>query len=141
MPKWYHVSHDWTKKEILVQPRVVDRVEDDEPDTPRICVCPTVAQCIVAIGDYTLGERFTVYECQGEAVPAVGVFDSALTDEHWLLTPTLFRKVYSFKASEIAQFPQEVLCGKPDAELLALIASTLGRFRTLFKTFPAGINW
>lgn len=81
---WYHVSRTWTGNSVKIQPQPV-RIDDDlewRDYIPCICVAPTVAQCVVALGEWwTLG-TLRIYCTTGLPRPAEWVFDYDLTDEH-----------------------------------------------------------
>lgn len=100
MKRWYHVSHTWKGDTVKVEPKRQTRVPG-EPETARICVCPTPEECFLAIGVYediieTCDVSIYVTE-SNEAIPANGVGDSHITREHWLTKAHTFKRVKTFK--------------------------------------------
>lgn len=93
---WYHVSSTLkSKKKTLIPWNEVksSNRSGEEPPGERICVAPTIEQCITAI-PYFLS-TLTIYRTEKKvlAKKAVGVFDSHITDEGWLTEPTTFIKI------------------------------------------------
>ena len=91
---WYHVSTTLRKRQVLLTPW--DEGDgfnrgQDEPQGKRICVAPTIEQCITAI-PYYLSANCSIYRTKDEvkASPPVGVWDAHITEEGWLTTPTEF---------------------------------------------------
>jgi hypothetical protein len=79
----------------------------DDPDNPLdavpcICVSPTIAQCIVALGDWTALGTVRVYQTWGRPIKAGWVFDQGITDEHRFYLPKTFRFVRAFTTDELA---------------------------------------
>jgi len=94
---WYHISTTLEKEEETLIPRDFEEGFNRTPAEPlgaRICVAPTIAQCITAV-PYALGEVFTVYKTKEKVLASKpdGVFDINVTNEGWLLEPTLFIKL------------------------------------------------
>ena len=91
----YHLSKTLCDKHIKLIPwnNPITRAEN-EPEGKRICVAPTIEQCITAI-PYSPWDIFTVYRTKSQLIPSVsrGIFDSSITYEGWLETPTSFIKV------------------------------------------------
>lgn len=79
---------------MFVLPRTLGRKDCPFDDmTPCICVCPSIAQCLVAVGlwqDYT---DLRVYVTEEKAEPADWVFDYIITNEARLFKPAKFTKV------------------------------------------------
>ncbi len=96
---FYHITDEnWGKKKKLVprdndHPNVCNRCEE-EPNTPRICVCPTVAKCLSAV---ELSGNVRIYRtyrpCRAHYPRRVS--DSRITKERWLFRPTVFVRVGS----------------------------------------------
>lgn len=94
---WYHLSS--TLKRLKVKLIPWDSVSGlnrtlSEPDGDRICVAPTIEQCIVAI-PYTYHSIFSIYRTESmvNATNPDDVFDSGITHEGWILEPTTFIKI------------------------------------------------
>jgi len=77
----------------------------DEPSGKRICVAPSVEQCITAI-PYYLGTILTIYRTKSpvKAKKAKGVFDVKITQEGWIQIPTSFVKVGILKFEDVEKF-------------------------------------
>jgi hypothetical protein len=94
----YHISHKYLGKSPTLTPRVPETLLDgEEATTPRVCVCPSVENCYVAmLGPevYHGVSAMHVYQADGSAtVPAKGVPDSRATKERWFLEPVRFTYV------------------------------------------------
>jgi hypothetical protein len=106
---FFHVSFEHGSLSKLFVPRI-PKSHDDEEDrsTPRICVCPTVHQCLIARadelrdrardndGEFVFNVPITVYYVgieNGRYIPPDilynkhNVFDAGFTDEHWITEP------------------------------------------------------
>jgi len=100
---WYHVSTTLNYKWVHLVPR-----EDgfnrggDEPDGNRICVSPSIEQCITAI-PYNLDARLRIYRTKDKVIadPPKKVFDSNVTEEGWLHKPTDFILVGRLRLGEV----------------------------------------
>jgi len=91
---FYHISPEDLGAEVEFTPRRPVRALPEEPDTPRICVSPSIAGCLVAgVSDPSDWSEFFVYSTEADAIPAEGVFDSVVTEEHWILEPTVFYRI------------------------------------------------
>lgn len=71
----------------------------NEPEHPRFCVAPTIAQCVSALGYGCLIDApIYVYrtaiqhDLSDSLVKAEGVVDSFITDEHWFVRPVTMKK-------------------------------------------------
>jgi len=102
---WYHVSTTLGKKHEYLTPwgekKGFNR-SGDEPDGDRICVAPTIEQCLTAI-PYYLGTVCTVYKTKSPvfATKPHGIFDAKVTEEGWIQTPTAFVKVGILRFEDI----------------------------------------
>ncbi len=94
---YYHVTMnpEWGQEVTLI-PRSDGLFRHHlEPKTPRICVAPTVAQCLIALNPESfLEEKIYIYQTK-EKVNAVRakskvITDAHITDEMWLLEKTDF---------------------------------------------------
>ena len=94
---WYHISTTLKKKVEHLIPWDEDTGFNrggDEPVGKRICVAPTIEQCITAI-PYSLDTYCSIYRTKQKikADKPSGVFDANITHEGWLLSPTTFVKI------------------------------------------------
>ena len=106
---WYHVSTTLRRKEIRLTP--LDETQSDnrgtsEPPGARICVAPTIEQCITAIPYSTYVTSFSIYITKSPVMakrpfPTKDIFDWKITREGWLLKPTNFIKIGSIRTSDI----------------------------------------
>jgi hypothetical protein len=103
---WYHVSSTLTRKvETLIPWRNEDGFNrsDNEPNLPRICVAPTIEQCLVAL-PYRSGSEYSIYrtKMRRKATKPTRVFDANITKEGWLTTKTAFIKIGKFDMGEFS---------------------------------------
>jgi len=94
---WYHVSSTLKKELEMLIPwdnftgfnRTID-----EPEGARICVAPTIEQCLTAI-PYPLNAKFTIYQTLNMVLARqpYDVFDASITQEGWIEVPTEFIKI------------------------------------------------
>lgn len=102
---WYHISTTLKKDVEHLIPwgnkKGCNR-SDYEPDGERICVAPTIEQCITAV-PYILSQTFTIYRTNAcvKAMKPHGVFDMKVTGEGWLQIPTTFVKVGSLDFEDV----------------------------------------
>ena len=94
---WYHVSTTLKHKHERLVPWDEDRGFNRggyEPDGKRICVSPTIEQCITAI-PYILNTKCFIYRTQfpAKASSPYDVFDAEVTHEGWIHNPTTFIKI------------------------------------------------
>lgn len=102
---WYHVSTTIKENELTLFPREDgDNRSGYEPPGKRICVAPTVEQCITAI-PYCLSEECNIYRTKNKvrASAPEDVFDMNITDEGWLEIPTRFVKVGTLNFEDIEE--------------------------------------
>lgn len=100
---WYHVSTENLGKSVTMHPRTPLTISDGESKTPRICVCPSVAQCLIAMPG--TGDRVYIYAAKGTPRPAPrSVWDRATTEEHWFLDPVEFTRVGIKRVSPSAEW-------------------------------------
>ena len=96
---WYHVSTTLENEMEHLTPRDFDDNNShnrtpSEPLGARICVAPTIEQCITAI-PYHLGETIAIYRTKDKvkANKPVEIFDVNITNEGWLEEPTSFIRI------------------------------------------------
>jgi hypothetical protein len=102
---WYHVSTTLKRKKLHLIPwdeRDGFNRGGIEPPGKRICVAPTIEQCITAL-PYSFDAEFVIYRTEQRVKPEipVNVYDSSVTQEGWLLTPTKFIKIGNLKLDDI----------------------------------------
>jgi len=100
---WYHVSTTLKDKYVHLIP-LKDGVNrsGDEPNGRRICVSPTIEQCITAI-PYILSTKLNIYRTKKRLIAnhPQDIFDSNVTQEGWLQKPTSFVKVGMLKFQDV----------------------------------------
>lgn len=104
---WYHVSTTLENDKMTLipwdGPNAVNR-DPTEPPGKRICVAPTVEQCLVAI-PYHFGATVSIYRTRNKVIAKKpkDVFDASITDEGWLTRPISFIKIGSLDFEHIEQ--------------------------------------
>lgn len=104
---WYFITEKDMGSTMTLHPRTPHGMSDGEPTCKRICVAPTAAHCMSAI-DVCSGYRCTangeiyVYRTrrQVKARLPYNVYDSHITQEHWLHTSTRFTLVDVLKVTD-----------------------------------------
>lgn len=97
---WYFITEQEMGESMTLYPRTPSGISQDEPTTARICVAPTAAHCMSAI-DIGCASRTNednllyVYRTLRKVKARVpyDVYDSHITQEHWLHGPTRFSLV------------------------------------------------
>lgn len=107
MTTWYHVSRNWDFDQQIIHPAVmrVDDENDPRDNVPFIAVCPTLAQCLVALGELSdcMGFPMRAYVARGKPTPASWVFDYSITMERRFFEETLFSYVGDIDQDQILQ--------------------------------------
>lgn len=89
---YYHITDENWGNHIVLNPRKDgDNRDPKEPLTSRICVCPTIEGCLIAI--YLQDMRtINVYRTEKEVLAEnpYQVLDAHITGEKWLTKPTKF---------------------------------------------------
>jgi hypothetical protein len=103
---WYHVSSTLVKPLVILRPWTNEdgfNRTDSEPNTPRICVAPTIEQCLVAIPYRSVGD-YTIYRTKApkRAARPRKVYDASVTQEGWLQETTAFIKIGTFPMEEFS---------------------------------------
>lgn len=82
-------------------------IGDSEPDTPRLCVCRTVAGCFAA----RLFAKTDVYvyktAIKRSGIKPVRVFDSLITGERWIIPPVEMVFVRKIPAELVADMTED----------------------------------
>jgi hypothetical protein len=104
---WYHLSCTLKRKYETLIPRTNDEGfnrADHEPNQARICVSPSLEQCLVAI-PYDTDGKYSLYKTINKSVAFLPseseVFDANVSEEGWLLYPTKFIRVGYLNLSNI----------------------------------------
>jgi len=122
---YYHITQKEWEKEVTLFPRKIgDNRPNEEPKTARICVAPTLAHCLIALGQSLSEHCFLfVYRTKHpvKAESPYGVADSHITKEMWLKTPTQFKRVRTFSDKELDSLYSLLPCqvGERDRNVLA----------------------
>lgn len=86
----YHISH----KNLGSRVTLVPRWQLDGGDTPAICVCPSILQCLVALPIFRLEENslwvYSTSEKGANVKESKSVFDYFITKEKRFYRPTEF---------------------------------------------------
>lgn len=94
MPKYYHVSFTLNDEKIILHPRTGRTDSRKKKDLiPCICVAPSIAQALIASGDFFCFNTMAVYECEGNPKPADWIFDYPVTDEHRFYESVEFKRI------------------------------------------------
>lgn len=101
---WYHVSCKYLGEDVIFTPRTPRSMGDNEPKTRRICVAPTIHQCLGAISLSKYDTYCHVYYTEGEPVRAKEVTDAGLTEEHWFLKKTKFKRLASINVKPYVKY-------------------------------------
>jgi len=104
---WYHVSTTLNARTVKLIPwdefKSANRSEL-EPPGARICVAPSIEQCITAI-PYSSYSRLRIYKTKDKVIPTKPtsntIFDKDITHEGWLELPTVFTKIGTLKLSKL----------------------------------------
>lgn len=108
---WYHLSRRHTDKEIHLIPKDDSTNRSfEEPPGARICVSPTIEQCIVAI-PYDWNLTYGIYRTKKKTLakkpPKGAIFDFSITSEGWIENPTTFVKIGIINFDKITDFFSE----------------------------------
>lgn len=104
----YHVSILYLGKRVILTPKIPEtRGKDECSLTKRVCVSPTVKQCLFGINGINdlkysgiNKEGWNIYKTQELGIPAINVFDYRITHEHWILKECEFQFVGRVLLSE-----------------------------------------
>lgn len=96
----FHVSRQFIGQSVMMKPQIPRTAPNYEDRTiPRICISPTIEQCLMGIAGANLQEALTLLKGKDwyiyttdswDYIPAKDVFDHIDTEEHWFLQPTKF---------------------------------------------------
>jgi len=100
---WYHCTVCNHGQTWVAERRAPIMRAADEPLTPRLCVCPSPAECFSAILFPTHRDVY-VYRTSNErrAVAPRGVWDKIITGERWLIPPVEMQLFCAIPASVVA---------------------------------------
>jgi len=90
---WYHVSKTLEKKSETLTPwdKSYSRAED-EPTGARLCVAPTIEQCLTAVAKSNLLAIYRTAKQEIAKKPS-NIFDSDITDEGWIEHPIKLKRI------------------------------------------------
>lgn len=105
---WYHLSSRLSDKEVHLIPKDDSTSRSfEEPPGARICVAPTIEQCIVAL-PYGHHQTYHIYRTKKRMLakkpPNGAIFDFSITSEGWIETPATFVKVGIIDFDKITNF-------------------------------------
>lgn len=96
----FHVSRKFIGQSVIMTPQIPRTAPQFEDRTiPRICISPTIEQCVMGISGTSLKEALKLIKYKDwyvyitdswDYIPAKDVFDHHNTEEHWFLEPTKF---------------------------------------------------
>ena len=94
---YYHLTQKkWPKRITLIPRNKGEHRGSLEPKESRICVCPSIEECIIALGNcLEIYNNINIYRTVSKvfAIKPYDVIDSNLTNEKWIIKPTRFMKV------------------------------------------------
>jgi hypothetical protein len=107
---WFHITEQNWPNRIVLNPRSGgENWGSDEKGPSRISVSPTIEQCFAAVPYSDYNSNYNVYQTTKSifANPADPnwVGDSHITEEHWLIEPTFFKKIFDVPLEDIKKFP------------------------------------
>lgn len=92
---YYHISECDHGSKFEMHPRIPYSSFTGEPDIKRICVSPTVFQCICAVPNrFRENNKLYIYRTKAEAYFPFDVWDREITEEIWILNSTIFKKCF-----------------------------------------------
>jgi hypothetical protein len=95
---WYHISTLLDKRgTFILDPWDSSKAKNrcpEEPEGKRIPVSPSIEQCLIAIPLYR-GALVNIYKTKNkvDAQEPIDVYDSSITEEHWITEPTEFEYI------------------------------------------------
>src|SRR5690348_16373466 len=104
---WYHLSDSLNQKVHRLIPwterQAVNRSATEIPGK-RICVAPTIEQCITAL-PYSPSSEYNIYRTKEKVLAnePIDIFDSKITIEGWICIPTTFVKIRKIDFSKIIE--------------------------------------
>lgn len=101
---WFHCTEIDHGDVLTIERRPPKHRLPAEPDTPRLCVCPSVPECFGARLFNPL-KTVHVYATRKpqNGIKPIGIWDQGLTREHWLIPPTQLRKVAQIESDQVKQ--------------------------------------
>lgn len=105
---WYHVSSTLNRRNVKLTPRddSVGRAMD-EPPGARICVAPSIEQCITAL-PYCVWKKYYIYRTENKIIASRplknAIYDGEITQEGWILEKMNFIKLGSINFDKISAF-------------------------------------
>lgn len=135
---WYHVSTTLKNSVELLKPRDNDEGfnrSDSEPNVRRICVSPSLEQCLTAI-PYFHRDTLSVYrtEKKVKAKSPVDVFDASVTMEGWIIVPTWFIRIGTLNLNSLDKKLTKGV--RSEAATDGCLSSSKSLYRWWIKTDP-----
>lgn len=128
---WYHLSSKLNRRgKFVLKPwgdeRAINRDFANEPNTKRICVSPTIPQCLTALPQSSVDLDIYRTLNKVKAEKPIGVFDAKITQEGWLTRPIMFVYIGTIKLNDIEKelgnqfWPEDAACacGSEQDELI-----------------------
>lgn len=108
----FHISRQFVGQSVILKPQIPrTALQFEDRKIPRICISPTIEQCMMGIAGADLKEALKLLKNKDwyiyttdswDYIPAKDVFDHMDTEEHWFLEPTKFT-LYGVVCSDSAQ--------------------------------------
>lgn len=108
----FHISRQFVGQSVMMKPQIPRSAPQfEDRKIPRICISPTIEQCMMGIAGADLKEALKLVKHKDwyiyttdswDYIPAKDVFDHMDTEEHWFLEPTKFT-LYGTVCSQSAQ--------------------------------------
>lgn len=100
---WYHCSEIDHGPAFDVARRAPEHRSVNEPETPRLCVCRTVAACFAARLFDPIPVHVYRTETPRRGIKPRDVWDQVVTGEHWLIPPTRMVRERVIAAEQVRQ--------------------------------------
>lgn len=113
----YHISRVYKGVKAKITPKIPRFAKEncENYSTKRICVSPTIRQCIQGIdgiermsnSSLEIGSSWYVYKTDKKGIPAKKILDFDVTNEHWIKEETTFSyvgRIFRFSESDFAVF-------------------------------------
>lgn len=108
----FHISRQFVGQSVMMKPQIPRSAPQfEDRKIPRICISPTIEQCMMGIAGADLREALKLVKYKDwyiyttdswDYIPAKDVFDHMDTEEHWFLELTKFT-LYGTVCSQSAQ--------------------------------------
>ena len=141
---YYHITGRRWKKTVKLFPRSEgENRAVSEPDTPRICVAPSISHCLIAmsltVDNYV--DNFSIYRTHNKTTAFFPheILDSYITRERWLTFPMKFKKIGTLNKNSKAlttfvRNGEGLTFGDGDIESMCFQRKWLKKFQAIEKT-------